>query len=112
MKPIFREASVWLPFTAAAFALVLAIVILGDATTTLVLNGLAPRLAESPTVMRYTLVHLATGAALLAGAVIALIAMEARSRGLLVVGELFASASLVTIVIFEKMSLWALPYLD
>jgi len=112
MKPDFREAPAWLPFIASAFALVLAIVILSDAGTTIVLNGLAPRLSESPTVMRYALVHLATGAALLAGALIALTAMEARSRALLVVGELFASAALATIVIFERLSLWALPYLD
>ena len=112
MNSRFTEASAWLPYTAAAFALVFAIVILGDAATTLALNGLAPRLSESPMVMRYTAAHLATGAALLAGAVIALIAIESRSRPLLVVGELFASAALATIVIFERLSLWALPYLD
>ena|SRR3974390_865815 len=112
MNPKLANVTTWLPYAASAFALVLAIVILSDAGTTIVLNELAPRLSESPMVMRYTLVHFATGATLFAGAVIALIAMEARSRGLLVVGELFASAALATIVVFERMSLWALPYLD
>ena len=50
--------------------------------------------------------------ALLAGAVMALIAMESRSRAMLVMGEVFASAALATIVICEKLSLWALPYLE
>jgi len=108
----FRETSAWLPFTASALALVFAIVILSDASATIAFNGFAPDLTQSPTVMRYAIVHLATGTALLAGAVIALIAMESRSRALLVVGEVFASAALATIVIFERLSLWALPYLD
>jgi hypothetical protein len=112
MKPDFPEASVWLPFVAATFALVFAVVVLGDAAATIVLNGFAQELPQSPTVMRYAVVHLATGAVLLAGAVMVLIAMESRSRALLVVGELFAGAALATIVIFERMSLWALPYLD
>ena len=112
MKLDFPEASEWLPFAASAFALVFAVVILGDAAATIVLNGFAQDLAQSPTVMRYAIVHLATGAVLLAGAVIALIAMESRSRTLLVVGELCAGAALATIVVFERMSLWALPYLD
>jgi hypothetical protein len=106
------HASGWLPYVAAVFALVFAVVILGDAAATIVLNGFAQELPQSPTVMRYAVVHLATGAVLLGGAVMALIAMESRSRGLLVMGELFAGAALVTIVIFERMSLWPLPYLD
>jgi hypothetical protein len=112
MKLNFREASVWLPFTASAFALVFAIVILSDASATIAFNGFAQELTQSPTVMRYAIVHLATGAGLLAGAVLGLIAMESRSRSLLVVGEAFASVSLATIVLFEKLSLWALPYLE
>ena len=106
------DASTWLPYIAAAFALVLAIVILSDAATTLVFNGFAQQLSESPTVLRYATVHLVTGAVLLAGAVIVLLAMESRSRALLVLGEVFASAALATIVIFERLSLWALPYLE
>jgi len=108
----FADASTWLPYIAAAFALVLAIVILSDAATTLVFNGFAQQLSESPTVLRYATVHLVTGAVLLAGAVIVLLAMESRSRALLVLGEVFASAALATIVIFERLSLWALPYLE
>lgn len=112
MRFNFRETSLWLPFTVSASALVFAVVILGDAAVTIVLNGFAQELPQSPTVMRYAIVHLTTGAALLAGAVIALIAIESRSRALLVLGEVFASASLATIVIFERLSLWTLPYLD
>jgi hypothetical protein len=112
MELSFRERSFWMPFTAAAFALILAIVILSDASATIAFNGFAQELTQSPTVLRYAIVHLATGTTLLAGAVIALIAMEARSRRLLVLGEVFASAALATIVIFERLSLWALPYLD
>ena len=106
------HASDWLQYIAAAFALVFAVVILGDAVATIVLNGFAQELPQSPTVMRYATVHLATGAVLLAGAVMALIAMESRSRALLVTGEVFASAALATIVIFERLSLWTLPYLE
>src|SRR5215831_9987289 len=112
MKLNLPEASVWLPFVASAFALVFAVVILGDAAATIVLNGFAQELPQSPTVMRYATAHLATGAVLLAGAVMALIAMESRSRAMLVMGEVFASAALATIVICEKLSLWALPYLE
>jgi phage shock protein PspC (stress-responsive transcriptional regulator) len=112
MKVIIGDASVWLPFTASAFALAFAIVILGDAGATIVLNGFAQELPQSPTVLRYAVVHLATGTMLLAGAVIALIAMESRSRTLLLMGEAFAGAALATIVICEKMSLWTLPYLE
>ena len=112
MKLNFREASVWLPFTASAFALAFAIVILGDAGATIVFNGFAEEFSQSTTVMRYVVVHLATGTVLLAGAVIALVAMESRSRSLLLLGEAFAGTALGTIVIFEKMSLWALPYLE
>ena len=108
----FRETSVWLPFTASALALAFAIVILGDAGATIVLNGFAQELPQSPTVMRYAVVHLATGTILLAGGVIALIAMESRSRMLLLLGQIFAGAALATIVICEKMSLWTLPYLE
>jgi hypothetical protein len=74
----FRDASLWLPLAASAFALVFAIVILGDASTTIVLNGFGRELSQSPTVMRYAIVHLATGTLLLAGAIIALMAMDAR----------------------------------
>jgi len=112
MKLNLPEASVWLPFVASAFALVFAVVILGDAAATIVLNGFAQELPQSPTVMRYATVHLATGSVLLAGAVMALIAMESRSRALLVTGQVFASGALATIVICEKLSLWALPYLE
>jgi hypothetical protein len=112
VNPKLTDASAWLPYAASAFALVFAIVILSDAATTIVLNGFVSQLAESPTVMRYTAAHLATGAALFAGGVTALVAMEARSQALLVVGEVFTSAALATIVIFERLSLWALPYLD
>jgi len=112
MKLNFREVSVWFPFTASAFALIFAVVILSDASATIAFNGFAQELTQSPTVMRYAIVHLATGAALFAGAVIALIAMESRSRTLLLLGETFAGAALATIVICEKLSLWALPYLD
>ena len=112
MRLNFRETSVWLPFTASAFALAFAIVILGDAGATIVLNGFAQELPQSPTVMRYAVVHLATGTILLAGGVIALIAMESRSRTLLLLGQTFAGAALATIVICEKMSLWTLPYLE
>lgn len=108
----FREASVWLPFTASAFALAFAIVILGDAGATMVLNGFVQELPQSPTVMRYAVVHLATGTILLAGGLIALIAMESRSRAMLLLGEAFAGAALGAIVIFEKMSLWTLTYLE
>jgi len=94
MKANIPEASVWLPFAASAFALVFAVVILGDTAATIVLNGLA------------------TGAVLLCGAVMALIAMESRSRALLVMGQVFAGGSLATIVIFERLSLWTLPYLE
>src|SRR6516164_9172097 len=75
MKANIPEASVWLPFAASAFALVFAVVILGDTAATIVLNGFAQELPQSPTVMRYAAVHLATGAVLLCGAVMALIAM-------------------------------------
>ena len=112
MNARFSDASAWLPYAAAAFALVFAVVILGDAAATIALNGFAQELPQSPTVMHYAIVHLATGATLLVGSVIALIAMESRSRALLVVGEVFASAALGVIVFFERMSLWALPYLD
>jgi hypothetical protein len=112
MKTNLREASAWLPFTASAFALVFAIVILSDAGATIAFNGFAQELSQSPTILRYAILHLATGAALLAGAVIALIAIESQSRALLMVGEAFAGAALGTIVIFEKMSLWTLPYLE
>ena len=108
----FRDVSLWLPFAASAFALVFAIVILGDASATIVLNGFGRELSQSPTVMRYAIVHLATGATLLTGAVIALIALEARSRKLLALGEAFAGGALATIVIFEKLSLWGLPYFE
>jgi hypothetical protein len=112
MKLNMPEASVWLPFAASAFALVFAVAILGDAVATIVLNGFAQELAQSATVMRYATVHLATGAVLLAGAVMALIAMESRSRALLLLGQAFAGGALATIVICEKLSLWALPYLE
>jgi hypothetical protein len=112
MNVNIRNGSVWLPFTASAFALAFAIVILGDAGATIVLNGFAQELPQSPTVMRYAIVHLATGTILMAGGVIALIAMESRSRALLLLGEAFAGAALATIVICEKMSLWTLPYLE
>jgi len=112
MKANLREAFTWLRFTASAFALVFAVVILSDAGATIAFNGFAQELPQSPTILRYAILHLATGAVLLAGAVITLIAMESRSRALLMVGELSASAALATIVIFEKTSLWALPYLD
>lgn len=112
MKVNIGNASVWLPFAASAFALAFAIVILGDASATIVLNGFAQELPQSPTVMRYAVVHLAAGTILLAGGVIALIAMESRSRTLLLLGETFAGVALATIVICEKMSLWALPYLE
>ena len=112
MKANIPEASVWLPFAASAFALVFAVVILGDTAATIVLNGFAQELPQSPTVMRYAAVHLATGAVLLCGAVMALIAMESRSRALLVMGQVFAGGSLATIVIFERLSLWTLPYLE
>jgi hypothetical protein len=106
------QASAWLPYVAAAFALVFAVVILSDAATTLVFNGFAQQLSESPTVLRYAAVHLATGTVLLVGAVAVLLAMESRSRAPLVLGEVFASVALVTIVIFERLSLWTLPYVD
>ena len=112
MKLNLHEASAWLPFVASAFALAFAVVILGDAVATIVLNGFAQELPQSPTVMRYAIVHLASGAALLVAGVMTLIAMESRSRTLLVAGELFAGAALATIVICERMSLWALPYLE
>src|SRR5215471_17743070 len=51
------HASAWLQCIAAAFALVFAVVILGDAAATIVLNGLAQELPQSPTVMRYATVH-------------------------------------------------------
>ena len=112
MKVHMGDASVWLPFTASAFALVFAIVILSDAGATVVFNGFGQDLSQSPTVMRYAIVHLTVGAALLAGGVVALIAIEARSRLLLLLGEAFAGAALAAIVTFERLSLWALPYLD
>jgi len=112
MKLNIPEASGWLPFVASAFALVFAVVILGDAVATIVLNGFAQELAQSPTVMRYATVHLATGVVLLAGAMMALIAMESRSRPLLLLGQAFAGVAIATIVICEKLSLWALPYLE
>ena len=109
MKPDLSDARMWLPFTAAAFALVFAIVILSDACTTVLL---AMPLSESPTMMWYAVRHLATGGALLAGGLIALVAVEGRSSTLLVAGEAFASAALATIVILERLSLWAAPYLE
>ncbi len=112
VKVNFGNAPVWLPYAASAFALVFAIVILSDVGITILFDRFALPLSESPTMKWYVIVHLATGAGLLAGAVIALVAMEARSRALLVVGEAFTSAALATIVIFERMSIWALPYLD
>lgn len=112
MKLNFREVSVWFPFTASALALIFAIVILSDASATIAFNGFAQELTRSPTVMRYAIVHLAAGATLLAGAVVALIAMESRSRTLLLLGETFAGAALAAIVVCEKMSLWVLPYLE
>lgn len=112
VKVNFGNAPVWLPIAASAFALVFAVVILSDVGITILFNRLALPLSESPTMKWYVIVHLATGAGLLAGAVIALVAMEARSRRLLVVGEAFASAALATIVIFERLSIWALPYLE
>jgi hypothetical protein len=112
MKVNIADGSVWLPFTASAFALAFAIMILGEAAATIVFNGFAQELPQSPTVMRYAVVHLVTGTILLAGAAIALIAMESRSRTLLLLGEAFAGAALATIVICEKMSLWTLPYLE
>jgi len=112
MKINFGTVPVWLPFAASAFALVFGIAILSDVGITILFNRFALSLSESPTLKWYVVLHLATGAALLTGAVIALAAMEARSRTLLVVGEAFSSAALATIVIFERMSIWALPYLD
>ena len=112
VKINFGSAPVWLPFAASAFALVFAIAILSDVGITLLFNRFALPLSESPTMKWYVIVHLATGAGLLAGAMIALVAMEARSRALLVVGQAFASAALATIVVFERLSIWALPYLE
>jgi hypothetical protein len=112
MKVNFGNAPVWLPFAASAFALAFAIAILSDVGMTVLFDRFALPLSDSPTMKWYVIVHLATGAGLFAGAVIALAAMEMRSQALLVVGEAFASVALVTIVIFEKMSIWALPYLE
>jgi hypothetical protein len=112
VKVNLGNAPVWLPFAASAFALVFAVVILSDVGITILFNRFGLPLSESPTMKWYVIVHLATGAGLLAGAVIALVAMEARSRTLLVMGQAFASAALATIVIFERMSIWALPYLE
>lgn len=112
MKVNFGNAPIWLPFTASAFALVFAIAILSDLGMTILFDRLALPLSESSTMRWYVIVHSATGAGLFAGAVIALAAMEMRSQALLVVGEAFASVALATIIIFERMSVWALPYLE
>lgn len=112
MKVNIGNAPVWLPFTASAFALAFAIVILSDAGVTVLLNRLALPLTESPTLLWYVVTHLLTGAGLFAGGAITLAAIEGRSRTLLVVGEVFAGAALATIVVFERLSLWALPYLE
>jgi hypothetical protein len=102
----------WLPYAASAFALVFAVVILSDAVTTILLNGFAAVLSESPSLEWYVMTHLATGATLFAGGMIALLAMNGGSAALLVAGEALAGGALAAIVIFERMSLWALPYLD
>jgi len=46
-----------------------AVVILSDAGATIAFNGFAQELPQSPTILRYAILHLATGAVLLAGAV-------------------------------------------
>jgi len=105
MRVNLGDSHSWLPFAAAVFALAFALVILGDAATTMLLDGLGlPRW--------YAATHLTAGAVLLAGALTALLAMKGRSSGLLVLGEAFAGAALAAIVIFEETSLWALPYVD
>jgi hypothetical protein len=104
MKVNFNSA-LFLPFAAAAFALAFSIVILSDAATTILLNGLG-----LPS--WYPITHLATGAGLFAGGLIVLAAMKGNSRAMLLLGEVFAGGALAAIVIFERMSLWALPYLE
>jgi hypothetical protein len=101
-----------LPFGASLFALVFSIIVVGDASATVLLDPSISSLSDAPSVERYLAVHLLAGLALFAAGVASIVGLEKRSERLLFAGQLTGSAVCAGIVVLESLSLWAMPYLE
>jgi hypothetical protein len=101
-----------LPFGASLFALVFAIIVIGNAVAAVLLDPSISSLSEEPDVARYFTIHMIAGGTLFAAGVASLVGLERRSEILLLLGQLVGGVACAAIVALESMSLWAMPYLE